>query len=58
MEPLLIYPDPAPPELAQVLDLAGHPWKAVADADAAARDIPDDGWGGAIIVADTDPEAA
>ena len=31
MEPLLVYPDPVPPELAQALDLAGYPWKAVAD---------------------------
>ena len=31
MEPLLLYPDPAPPELAQALDLGGYPWKAVAD---------------------------
>ena len=30
MEPLLIYPDPVPPELAQSLDLVGYPWKAVA----------------------------
>ena len=31
MEPLLIYPDPVPPELVQALDLGGYPWKAVAD---------------------------
>ena len=31
MEPLLVYPDPPPPELAQALDLGGYPWKAVAD---------------------------
>ena len=28
MEPLLLFPDPAPPALAQALDLAGYPWKA------------------------------
>ena len=28
MEPLLVHPDPAPPVLAQALDLAGFPWKA------------------------------
>ena len=58
MEPLLIFPDPAPPELAQTLDLGGYPWKSVADADGAARNEPDDGWAGAIVCADVDPESA
>ena len=58
MEPLLLYPDPAPPELAQALDLAGYPWKAVPDAMTAARAEPIDGWAGAIVCADVDPEAA
>jgi DNA-binding response OmpR family regulator len=58
MEPLLIFPDPAPPELAQALDLSGWSWKAARD-DAAARRIePDDGWAGAIVVADREPETA
>lgn len=56
MEPLLIYPDPPPPELAQALDLAGYPWKAVADPDDAARFEPEDGWDGAIVAADVDQE--
>ncbi len=58
MEPLLLYPDPAPPELAQALDLAGYPWKAVSDEVSAARSEPDDGWAGAVIVAAQDPETA
>jgi DNA-binding response OmpR family regulator len=58
MEPLLLFPDPAPPALAQALDLAGYPWKAAATADGATRDEPEDGWAGAIVVADEDPEAA
>ena len=33
MDPLLVFPDPAPPELAQTLDLAGYPWKAAASPD-------------------------
>ena len=38
LQPLLLYPDPPPPELAQALDLAGHSWKACADeASATAR---------------------
>jgi DNA-binding response OmpR family regulator len=58
MEPLLLYPDPPPPELAQALDLSGYPWKAVGDETAVARAEPDDGWGGAVICADVDPEGA
>ncbi len=56
MEPLLLFPDPPPPELAQALDLSGYPWKAAASPEAAARVEPDDGWAGAIICADRDPE--
>ena len=58
MEPLLIYPDPAPPALAQALDLAGYPWKAAATAEAAARQEPEDGWAGAVVCSDADPEGA
>jgi DNA-binding response OmpR family regulator len=58
VEPLLIFPDPAPPALAQALDLAGYPWKAASSADSASRVEPEDGWAGAIICADTDPEGA
>ena len=58
MEPLLLYPDPPVPELAQALDLAGYAWKAVADDQAATANEPDDGWGGAIVAADTDPDGA
>jgi DNA-binding response OmpR family regulator len=58
MEPLLIYPDPAPPVLAQALDLAGFPWKAVASLGDADRSEPEDGWAGAVICADVDAEGA
>jgi DNA-binding response OmpR family regulator len=58
MEPLLLYPDPAPPELAQALDLGGYPWKCAGTIEAAAQLEPDDGWAGAIIVADADPDSA
>jgi two-component system, OmpR family, alkaline phosphatase synthesis response regulator PhoP len=58
MEPLLVFPDPAPLELAQGLDLAGFPWKSVTDADAVARHEPEDGWSGALVCADTDPDGA
>ena len=58
MQPLLVFPNPAPPELIQMLDLTGWSWRAVADDLGARRDEPDDGWGGAIVVADRNPEAA
>ncbi|MDP9420752.1 MAG: response regulator transcription factor [Actinomycetota bacterium] len=58
MEPLLVFPDPPPSELAETLDLGGYPWKAVGDADSAARLQPDDGWAGAVVVADRDSEGA
>jgi DNA-binding response OmpR family regulator len=57
-EPLLVYPDPAPALLAQTLDLGGFAWMAVSNAAIAAADEPADGWSGAIVVADEDPEVA
>src|SRR5487761_1259626 len=58
VEPLLLFPDPAPPALAQALDLAGYPWKAAGSAEIADRIEPDDGWSGAIVCADIDPDGA
>lgn len=58
MEPIVVFPDPPPPELAQTLDMAGYAWVAAASADLAARVEPADGWAGAIVVADRDPDAA
>ena len=58
MEPLLLFPDPPPAELAQALDLGGYPWKSAADERAVQLAEPDDGWAGAIVCADVDPEGA
>src|SRR5918994_7940418 len=58
MEPLLIYPDPVPPELAQALDLAGYPWKAIGDERSSRHSEPEDGWAGGVIVAATEPDGA
>ena len=58
MEPLLVHPDPPPPELARLLDLGGHSWKPVADERAALSQAPDDGWGGAIVVVGEQSDAA
>jgi DNA-binding response OmpR family regulator len=58
MEPLLVFPDPGPPPVATALDQAGYPWKAAGSAEAAERIEPDDGWAGAVVCADSEPEAA
>ncbi len=58
MEPLLVFPDPAPAALAQVLELGGYPWKAAGGANAAGAAEPEDGWSGAIVCADGEPEGA
>ena len=57
-EPVLVFPDPAPADLVQTLDLSGFAWKAVSDEVGATRHEPDAGWGGAVICADVDPEGA
>jgi two-component system, OmpR family, alkaline phosphatase synthesis response regulator PhoP len=57
-EPVLVFPDPAPADLVQTLDLSGFAWKAVADETGATRAEPEGGWGGAVVCADTDPEGA
>ena len=58
MSPLLVYPDPPPPELAQSLDLAGFSWKAVANSLIADEQSLDHKWSGAVIVADENPNDA
>ncbi|MEO6987996.1 MAG: response regulator transcription factor [Aquihabitans sp.] len=58
MDPLLVFPDPPPPDLARLLDLGGYTWKPVADEKAAVDQTPDDGWGGAIVVVGDQSEAA
>jgi DNA-binding response OmpR family regulator len=37
--------------------MGGYPWKAVLSAQVAERVEPDDGWAGAIVCADSDPES-
>ena len=58
MEPLLVFPDPVPAFVGAVLDAEGYPWKAVTGPEAAAGVEPEDGWAGAVVCADTDPDAA
>ncbi len=58
MEPLLVYPAPAPPALAQGLDGGGYPWKAVSRQDEVEDLAPADGWSGSVVCAEDDPEGA
>ena len=58
MEPLLLFPDPAEPAVTQALDLASFPWKGVTGVEQAAAVEPEDGWSGAVVCADRDPETA
>ena len=56
MEPLLLFPDPPPPALSQALDLCGYPWKGITTQGDADDLQPEDGWSGAIVCADRNPE--
>lgn len=58
MDPILVFPDPPPPELAQTLDLAGFMWKAVPNGAVAEASEREQGWSAAIVVADTDFDGA
>jgi two-component system, OmpR family, alkaline phosphatase synthesis response regulator PhoP len=56
MELVAVFPEPPPPDLARTLDLAGYRWKAVGSADDAARHEPANGWAGAVVACDADPD--
>lgn len=58
VRPLLVHPDPVPPEVAQLLDLGERPWVAVSNVAALGDATPAAGWGGAIIQTDGDDAAA
>lgn len=58
LDMVVVFPDPTPTDLARTLDLSGFRWKSVASADEANRNEPAQGWKGAVVVCDDDPEAA
>jgi DNA-binding response OmpR family regulator len=58
MEPLLVYPETVPPALSQGLDVGGYPWVSVARPDDVEDLQPDDGWSGAVVCADVEPDGA
>jgi len=58
LEPLLVFPDPAPAVVAQALGLASYTWKAVGSLDEVEDAEPEDGWSGGVVCADELPDAA
>lgn len=58
MGPLLVYPDPPPPELVQTLDMAGFAWLCADSPEVAASKAPVAGWVGAIVALDKGPDDA
>jgi DNA-binding response OmpR family regulator len=58
MEPLLVFPEPPTPALAQALSLASYTWKAVSSLAEAEETEPEDGWSGGVVCADEQPDAA
>ena len=53
-----MFPDPVPADVVAALDGAGYPHKAVVDERAAVTLEPEDGWAGAVVCAETDPDGA
>ena len=53
MHPILVWPDPAPHDLARVLDMVGFSWESVSG-EATARNRP---WSGAIVWSEDDASA-
>jgi DNA-binding response OmpR family regulator len=58
VEPLLVFPDPAPVTLTHDLEKLGYPWLSASRPDQAASLEPADGWSGAVVWADPDPTGA
>jgi DNA-binding response OmpR family regulator len=55
---IAVFANPMAPELARTLDLAGYAWKAAGNVSIATQHEPPDGWSGAVVCADEDPEGA
>lgn len=56
MDLIAVFPESPIPELARTLDLAGFRWKGFASADAIVKAEPVEGFIGAIIAIDSDPD--
>jgi DNA-binding response OmpR family regulator len=55
---IVVFPGTPSPDLARTLDMGVYRWKAVSGADEASKIEPQQGWMGAIITCDDDPESA
>jgi DNA-binding response OmpR family regulator len=53
---LAVFPDSPGVELARTLDLSGYSWKGVATPELMGRLQPAEGWMGAVVCCDEDPE--
>lgn len=58
MTSVLVHPESVASAVSKVLDMIGVMWKGADDTTAAGVSEPTDGWGGAIIAIDDDPERA
>jgi len=58
MGPILCFPDPTPAEVLLALTEADHPYVVVGSLEAADAAEPEDGWAGAVVVADGDTTEA
>ena len=58
MDLIAVFPESPSPELARTLDMAGFRWKAFPSAEVALKSEPNEGWLGAIVMADEDMEGA
>lgn len=50
MASIVVFPSPAPTDLARALDLGGYEWKGVATETEARLARPEHGWGAAVLV--------
>ncbi len=53
---VVVFPSPPPVDLARTLDLAGYRWKAAGSGAEAGHNEPNEGWAGAVVMCDDDPE--
>lgn len=58
MDLTVVFPDPAPVDLARTLDLGGFRWKAANSWDDATRISAGGGWAGAVVSCEERPEDA
>ena len=58
MQPLLVFPDPCPAELAQALGTSGLAYVAVGDEADVEKFEPEEGWAGAVISVEARPDDA